>query len=144
MYVYRLRKEEVAKGYRHEFVFGALLSRTMAYVVFKRFSEVDPAKAHAKVTHERLAGLPVPVVDFSNREQRRLHEKVVGNVRKLLTAKAELGGTEDREIEQDLRALWGLSPADGGYINGEFYDLPESQVIRDLFPEGRPQPVRLD
>ncbi len=144
VYVYRLRREEVAKGSRHEFVLAALLSRTMAYVVFKRFSEVDPAKAHAKLTHKRLAGLPIPVVDFKNREQRRLHENVVGNVRKLLTGKAELGGAEDREIEQHLRALWGLSPADGAYINGEFFDLPEGQVIRDLFPNGRPQPVCFD
>jgi hypothetical protein len=141
VYLYRLRKDEAKKGYRHEYVLGALLSRTMAYLIFKRFSEVDPAKAHAKLTHKRLAGLPIPVVDFNSPGQRGLHDSVVRNVRKLLASKAELGGVEDRHIEQQLRALWGITAADGAYINGEFYDLPEGQAIRDLFPAGRPQPV---
>ena len=35
VYVYRLRDGERAKGYKHEFVLAALLSRTMAYPVFK-------------------------------------------------------------------------------------------------------------
>jgi hypothetical protein len=58
LYLYRLKPERVAAGWTHEYLLGAFLSRTMAYVVFKRFAEVDPDKAHAKVTHERLAQLP--------------------------------------------------------------------------------------
>ena len=141
VYLYQLRNAETRKGYRHEFVLGAFLSRTMAYVVFKRFSEVDPAKAHAKLTHERLAELPIPRIDFDNPAQAQSHGKVVANVRKLLEGKAELGGEEDREIEQILRELWGLTSEDGAYINGEFHDLPDSQIIRELFPDGPPPPV---
>jgi hypothetical protein len=110
----------------------------MAYVVFKRFGEVDPAKAHAKMTHERLETLPIPVVDFEDRGQRRIHEKITENVSKLLQRSACLGGSEDREIEQLLRQLWHVTADDGAYINGEFFDLPESQVLIDLFPNGRP------
>lgn len=112
----------------------------MAYFVFKRFAEVDPAKAHAKLTHDRLAGLPIPKVDFNNPDQRNLHAAVVKNARKLLDGKSPLGGEEDRAIEQALRELWGISAEEGAYVNGEFYDLPDSQVLRDLFPQGKPKP----
>lgn len=141
VYIYRLKPEYQQEGYRHEFVLGTLLSRTMAYLVFKRFSEVDPDKAHVKVTHERLSELPIPKVDFAHREARSLHDTVVRNVRSLLDGKAKLGEQEDRQIEQSLRALWDITADEGAYINGEFYDLPDSQVLRDLFPQGRPKPL---
>jgi hypothetical protein len=140
VYVYKVKAERQAEGYAHEFVLGALLSRAMAYYVFKRFSEVDPAKAHAKLTHERLGTLPIPRVDFADKQQRQLHDRVVESVTKLLDGGAVLGGTEDRAVEQALRQLWGLTGENGAYINREFSDLPESQVIRDLFPEGVPRP----
>ena len=142
IYVYRLRDSESEKGYRHEYVLAALLSRTMAYFVFKRFAEIDVAKAHAKLTHERLACLPIPVVDFNDPFQRAAHDEIVLDVNLLLDGSAELGGEEDRDIEQRLRRLWGLSGPDGAYINGEFYDLPDGQVMRDLFPQGRPRPQK--
>lgn len=115
----------------------------MAYYVFKRFAEVDPAKAHAKLTHERLADLPIPKVHFSVPAQRNAHRRIIANVTKLLSGSAEIGGQEDREIENDLRYLWSIDSIDGAYINGEFYDLPGSQVLRDLFPDGPPKPATL-
>jgi len=142
VYVYRLTEEATAKGHQHEFLLAALLSRTMAYYIFKRFAEVDPAKAHAKLTHERLAGLPIPRVDFDDRDSSQAYSRVVANVRELLDGRADLGGSEDLAIEVDLRKLWGLSGTDGAYINGEFSDLPDSQVIHDLFPNGRPRARR--
>ncbi|MBI3947613.1 MAG: N-6 DNA methylase [Armatimonadetes bacterium] len=141
VYIYRLRDAYLARGYRHEFVLGALLSRTMSYFVLKRFSEADPAKAFAKLTHERLADLPVPDVQLTDAAHRTAHDTIVENVGSLLRGTAHLGGKEDLEIEQVLRDLWAISNADGAYINGEFHDLPDSQPIRDLFPNGRPRPV---
>ena len=143
VYIYRLRKEMAAEGYRHEFVLAALVSRTMAYCVFKRFGEIDPAKAHAKLTHERLADLPIPRVDFADKAQRQLHDQIVANVGRLLNGSEHIGGAADREIETALRGLWHVDNDDGAYINGEFYDLPESQAVRDLFPNGRPRPELL-
>jgi hypothetical protein len=140
VYIYRLLQERQLAGYSHEFILGAMLSRTMAFCVFKRFGEVDPAKAHAKLTHERLADLPIPEVDFADPRQRNLHGTVTASVLALLDGNERIGGAADREIERSLRELWGISPQDGAYINAEFYDLPDGQAIRDLFPEGRPRP----
>jgi hypothetical protein len=138
VYIYRLKPENAR--YSHQYVLAALLSRTMAYYVFKRFAEVDPARAHAKLTHERLQNLPIPRLDFSRQADRQMRDRIVARVTSLLEGTAELGGTEDLEVEQDLRNLWGLTPEHGQHINGEFAQLPDSQVIRDLFPHGRVYP----
>ncbi len=113
----------------------------MSYVVFKRFAETDPSKAHAKLTHVRIQDLPIPLVDPQDRESKRLHDRIVVAAQALLAGADRLGGIADLQIEQDLRTLWGLSGDDGAYINGEFHGLPEGQVIRDLFPDGVPRPM---
>lgn len=138
VYLYRLKPEMVALGYRHEFLLAALLSRTMTYYVFKRFGEVDPARAHAKLTHARLEALPIPKVDFSDEGQRGIHDDIAARAQMLLSGEAALGGPDDKTVELLLRELWGLSAEDGAYINGEFAGLPSSQAIIDLFPDGVP------
>jgi N-6 DNA Methylase/TaqI-like C-terminal specificity domain len=141
VYIYRLKPEFSSQGYTHEFLLGALLSRTMTYYIFKRFGEIDPAKAHAKLTHDRLSALPLPRINFAEQGSAKLHALVVDNVRLLLQQTAKLGGSEDRAIEQALRKVWKISAEDGAYINGEFFDVPDSQPIRDLFPDGPPKPT---
>jgi hypothetical protein len=141
VYWYRLKPEQLAVGYTHEFLLGVLLSRTMAYHIFKRFSEVDPARAHAKVTHERLRTFPIPRVDFDNSVEKQIHDKVVESVKKLLAGEARVGGPEDMQIDVALRQLWGLSPDDGLHIALELAQLPAGQVIRDLFPDGVPKQI---
>lgn len=137
VYIYRVRPEFSAAGLSNEYVLAALVSRAMAFYVFKRFGEVDPARAHAKLTHERLATLPIPVIDLQQKAGQRIHEEIILNVRKLLCGEARLGGPEDWRIELLLRELWGLTAEDGRYMNSELAQVPESQSLRDLFPEGR-------
>jgi Eco57I restriction-modification methylase/restriction endonuclease TaqI-like protein len=141
VYYYRLTEDAEKEGYSNEFLLGVLLSRTVAYYVFKRFGEVDPARAHAKLTHERLSRFPVPAIDFEDRDQRALHDEVSMNVRLLQEGKAEPGGHEDMRIDIALRELWGISADDGLYINLELARLPAGQVIRELFPRGLPKLV---
>jgi hypothetical protein len=136
VYIYRVKS---TRPHDERFILATLLSRSMAYYIFKRFAEVDPDRAHAKLTHARLASLPIPKVDFGDLAQQNLHSEIVALVEKML-ADSNLGGPEDLEIEQKLRKLWGISAEDGEYINGEFYRVPTSQVVRDLFPEGPPRP----
>ena len=139
VYIYRLKSEFLDLGWRHEFVLAALLSRTIAYYVFKRWSEVDPDKAHPKMTHTRLGQLPIPRLDFADRQHKGIHDQVVKAVLVLLSSTSPLDSVEDRTIEVLLRGLWGLAPDDGAYINGEFFDLPSGQVVKSLFPAGVPR-----
>jgi hypothetical protein len=106
--------------------------------MFKRFGEVDPDKAHPKLTHARLAAFPIPKADFNDSNFRKCHDIIVDSVRSLLNGDETIGGEADRRIEQQLRDLWKISPDEGAYINGQFGDLPYGQAIRELFPQGRP------
>lgn len=138
IYLYRLTHEALAGGYTPEFVLAALLSRVQTYFIFKRFGEIDVAKAHPKLTHDRLASLPIPRLD-GGQAARRTVEAITADVRALLQGDAQLGGQEDLRIELSLRTLWHLDPSDGAYINGQFADIPPGQAVADLFPNGVPK-----
>ncbi len=127
VYIYRVRPEQAQ--WTNEWVLAVLLSRAMAYYVFKRFAEVDPARAHAKLTHERLAGLPIPRLDPGLREQ------IGKDVRALLRGEARLGGEEDWRIEAAVRDSYGLTARDGAHVDAQLRSLPRSQAITELFPE---------
>jgi hypothetical protein len=142
IYVYRIREPWVVEGYRHEFLLATLLSRTFTYYVFKRFGEVDRARAHAKMTHERPSTLPAPRIDFSDRASRAAHDDIVAAVRRLCAGESELGAEDDLRIELALRALWGITPGEAAYINGEFSHVPAGQVVRELYPRGTPRSAR--
>jgi tRNA1(Val) A37 N6-methylase TrmN6 len=133
LYVYRVNPEH--DGYTNEYVLAVLLSRTMAYYVFKRFGEVDPARAHAKLTHQRLSSLPIPRLALGDARQSALHRQIQTDVRSLLSGAAALGGEADWRIERAIRELYGLDAQDGEYIDSELQALPRSQAINELFPE---------
>lgn len=135
IYIYRATDDSHRDGYTSEFILGALLSRTMGYYLFKRFGEIDVARAHVKVTHERLSKLPIP--KLGTQARRKKAAEITGAVRKMLD-RPEYGGAIDHEIEQALRGLWGLTPTEGAYINGVFSLVPDGQYVRDLFPNGAP------
>lgn len=143
VYVYRLLEEHASAGYAHEYVLAALLSRTMTYYVFKQFGEIDPAKAHSKLTHDRLQSLPIPRLDFADQRHRDIQAAIVADVRLLLAGTAALGGEEDGRVELQLRRLWGIAAVEGAYVNSQFYGLDNSQVVRDLFPAGPPKPQEI-
>lgn len=131
VYVYRVNPEHDAWG--NEYVLAVLLSRAMAYCVFKHFGEVDPARAHAKLTHARLADLPIPTIDPANPRHQRLLQQLREDVRALLGG-AALGGREDWRIEAAIRELYGLTPAESATIDAELQSLPPSQALEQLFP----------
>ena len=138
VYLYRINEMGLRRGVSLEFVLGALVSRTMTYLLFKKYGEIDPDRAYAKLTHERLLPLPIPVPQVANKVFARLHERVSANVRKLLKQEETFGGAADLQIEEDLRRLWGFSSDDAAYVNGEFSAVPTSQLVRELFPDGAP------
>jgi len=143
IYVYRLTSSAAAAGYSLNFILGALLSRTMHYVLVKKFQEVDPARAHAKVTHARLEDLPIPVVDFSDPIAKAFHDGIVSSVARLLSSSSPNGSPADLEVEANLRALYGITPLGGAYINGELGKLPEGAAKHELFPAAVPIPLVL-
>lgn len=140
VYIYRATPEVRDAGYTEEFLLGCLASRTMNYVIMKRFAEIDPARAFAKLTHAKILRLPIPRLEDAVRRQ--IAQSVCAEVRQLLQ-NPKYGSEADLRIEMLLRQLWGITPDEGRYINGFFSGLPDGQAVRDLFPEGAPVAVPL-
>jgi TaqI-like C-terminal specificity domain len=138
VYIYRATEQSKRIGYSNEFILAGLVSRTMNFIVMKRFGEVDPARAFSKLTHARLESLPIPKLE-SNED--RAIARDVSVLADALLSGAALGGEEDQRIELLVRRLWQISPDEGRYINGFFSNLPDGQAIAALFPEGAPAAI---
>jgi N-6 DNA Methylase len=102
VYLYRITDEARWQGYSNEFVLACLVSRTMNFVVMKKFGEIDPARAFAKLTHARIGSLPIPIVDDD--AKRQMAAQIEQQVRMMLAA-PDYGGSIDQTIEQCLRGL---------------------------------------
>jgi hypothetical protein len=135
VYIYRVTEEARLQGYSNEFILACLVSRIMNFIVMKRFGEIDPARAFAKLTHARIEALPIPnIVEPEHKlVAREVDELVEG-----MLSERQLGGQADHRIESLLRRLWGIEPDEGRYINGFYSNLPDGQAVRDLFPDGAP------
>lgn len=138
VYIYRASETAITEGYSNEFILACLVSRTMNYIIMKRFAEIDPARAFAKLTHARIVDLPIPRLE---RDARRAVASEVSTLVRRVLAQRGPGSESDQRIEILLRGLWGITPDEGRYINGFFSALPDGQAVRELFPEGAPQPI---
>ena len=138
VYIYRVTQEARDLGYSNEFLLACLVSRTMNFIVMKRFAEIDPARAFAKLTHARIALLPIPAL---SREEDKAVARDIATLAQQMLSGQQLGSQRDYQIETLLRGLWGITPDEGRYINGFFSSLPDGQAVRDLFPEGAPTSV---
>jgi hypothetical protein len=110
----------------------------MNFYSMKKFGEVDPARAFAKLTHSRLAHFPIPAL--SSEDDRGAAGRIAAAARVMLADRA-YGSEQDYLIERELRALWGITGDEGRYINGFFSQLPPGQAVVDLFPQGAPSRV---
>jgi hypothetical protein len=138
VYIYRPTSEAARKEYTLEYILACLCSRIMNYIILKSFGEIDPARAFAKLTHERMESLPIAKAEnLSNAERSRLTKLV----RAMLSAERN-GGPEDFEIEHLVGRAWGLSSAAIAYVNSTFALVPEDQMVQSLFPDGPPKPQR--
>jgi TaqI-like C-terminal specificity domain len=135
VYIYRVTEEARLEGYSNEFILACLVSRTMNFIVMKRFGEIDPARAFAKLTHARIEALPIP--NLVEAEHRSVAAEV-GELAQNMLSERRLGSQTDHRIESLLRRLWGVEPDEGRYINGFYSNLPDGQAVRDLFPDGAP------
>lgn len=140
VYIYRATKEARASGYTEEFLLGCMASRTMNFIIMKRFAEIDPARAFAKLTHAKILKLPIPLL--ADEPSRQIARSIASEVKQLLKSQ-KYGGAADLRIEMLLHQLWGITPDEGRYINGFFSLLPDGQAVRDLFPDGAPSAIAL-
>lgn len=123
----------------HRFVLAVLNSRLMHYYVFKRFGEIDAAQAFAKLTHNKIRALPIPIKLILSRDGNRSYRRILESVDKMLTGSA-LGSKTDWSIDRDLARLYGLRGGQSAYVNSQLGLVAYHKAMRSLFPRGPPPP----
>jgi len=142
VYVYRIKDEY--NQVDHKFLLGVLQSRVMAYYVFKRFGEIDASQAFSKLTHVRLATLPIPIRNYNEPEWKTKHDQIVDLVDGMLDG-AELGGSVDWQLERLIQELYSLSPADNAYIMRQLGLTAYHKAMREMFPSRPPpKPIKIE
>jgi hypothetical protein len=133
VYTWQIQDKWQKQGYDHRFLYACLQSRMLAFFVSKKFGEVDPDRAHAKLTITRIKQLPIPKVDFSNQDEKDYHDEICDLVDKMLKS-GSVGSRIDFKIDNLIRELWGLSNEDAKHIHSELKALPKSQPLKELYP----------
>ena len=122
-----------------KFLLGIIHSRALSYYLLKRYGEIDNAQAFSKVTHTKLAVLPIPVKEWSTENWQRRHHRIVELVDEMLKGEP-IGGTVDYELENLICELYGLNGKERAHIMSQFGLVEYHRAIKELFPERPPRP----
>jgi hypothetical protein len=133
VYVYRVKPEQAVAGYTEELVLAVLCSRVFLYLVFKEFGEIDSTRAFAKMTHARLANMPLPFL--GSKDALKVAASIGAAVRGIVNAQSVAEDT-DWEIERGIAGLWGLNQDDVVHIVHEFAKVHVNETLLALFPQG--------
>ncbi|MBI4394029.1 MAG: N-6 DNA methylase [Euryarchaeota archaeon] len=128
---------DAPKDLDHRFLLALLNSRTFQYYVFKRFGELDAAQAFAKLTHDKIRSLPIPLRPLHTAAGRKAYAQILENVDKIMATHRL---ADDYAIERAIQSLFGLNPQDKAHIQGQLGLVGYHQAMQDLFPIERPRP----
>lgn len=119
------------------FMLALLNSRIFHYYVFKRFGEIDAAQAFAKLTHDKIRSLPVPILELKSQDGVRAYERILSAVDRLLSGEPS-GSKADWGIDRDLAKLYGLDGNQQAHANLQLGLVAYHKAMRSLFPSGPP------
>ena len=135
VYVYKVLDDYRNIGIDELAVLGVLLSRIFHYYLFKEFGEIDSAKAFVKLTHTRIADLPFPNIESSQRKELERLKKLVSTL-----DAGEIDGVTfnkfDWEVEGIVSRLFNINEKDIPRLVNEFSKVHENSTLLGLFPNG--------
>jgi chaperonin cofactor prefoldin len=129
------KKEDAPQEYtqiRMEYVLGLLNSRLMLYYYFKKFGELE-WQSFPYVTQKTLKQLPLRRINFSNDEEKKLHDQIVQKVTAILaqSKKGEVPKNLDYEIEDLVMKLYKITPEMKQHVWNELKKVQRLRIIRD-------------
>lgn len=132
VFIFKL-KDEIPEKYRNlrlEFILGVLNSRVILYYYYKKCGEVE-WKSFPYVTPKTLKQLPIPEIDFSNYEEKEIHDRIVEKVTDILHERGNFE-TLDFEIENLVMDLYGITPEMKTYVWKELRKVQRLRIIREV------------
>ncbi len=132
VFIFKL-KEKIPKKYqdlRLEYILGVLNSRVILYYYYKKFGELE-WKSFPYVTPKTLRQLPLPDIDFSNLEEKEIHDEIVGKVSDILHKRGDFKKL-DFEIEELVMSLYGITPEMKVHMWNELKKVQKLRIIREV------------
>jgi len=123
-------KAEPKSREKLEYILGVLNSRLMLYYYFKKFGDIE-WKSFPYMTQKTLQQLPIRKIDFSDAEQKAIHEKIVGLVQTALRRNQPIDEKADFEIEDLVMRLYGISASMKTRIWQELNKVQRLRIIRE-------------
>lgn len=132
VFIFRLR-ERIPEKYQNlklEYILGVLNSRVILYYYYKKFGEVE-WKSFPYVTPKTLRQLPLPNIDFSNPEEKDIHDRIAEKVSDILYKKEDCERL-DFEIEELIMNLYGITPEMKAHMWRELKKVQKLRIIREV------------
>ncbi len=132
VFIFKLR-ENIPQRYKElnlEYILGVLNSRVVLYYYYKKFGELE-WKSFPYVTPKTLRQLPIPDIDFSNPEEKRIHDKIVKKVSDILYIRGDFEKL-DFEVEDLVMKLYGITPEMKVHMWNELKKVQKLRIIREV------------
>lgn len=135
VFVFKMKRKlpEQYQNYKLEYILGIINSRLMLYYYYKKFGELE-WKSFPYVTQKTIKQLPLRKIDFSNPEERRMHNEIVQKVSEIIreSADEDVPKQLDYEIEDLVMKLYGITPTMKTHIWKELKKVQRLRIIREI------------
>jgi len=134
VFIFKIREKlpKEYQDYKLEYVLGIINSRLMLYYYYKKFGELE-WKSFPYVTQKTIKQLPLRKIDFSNSDQRKLHDEIVQKVITIIkqSENKEVPKQLDYEIENLVMKLYEITPEMRKHIWDELKKVQRLRIIRE-------------
>ncbi|MGD2250592.1 MAG: N-6 DNA methylase [Candidatus Methanofastidiosia archaeon] len=132
VFIFKL-KEKIPSEYKDlklEYILGVLNSRIILYYYYKKFGEIE-WKSFPYITPKVIKMLPLPDIDFSNPEKRKIHDIIAEKVSDILHERGDFDKL-DYEIEKLVMDLFGITAEMKPHIWKELRNVQKLRIIREV------------
>lgn len=134
VYIFKMKEEraEENQDYKLEYIMGLIGSRLMLYYYYKKFGELE-WKSFPYVTQKTIKQLPLRKIDFSDPEQRRLHDEIVQKVSEIIEQSKgrKVPKQLDFDIEDLVMKVYKIAPTMKTHIWSELKRVQRLRIIRE-------------
>ncbi len=110
---------------------GVLNSRLMLYRYYMRSGDTE-WRSFPRWTQELVQDIPVRAIDFSGRQQAKLHDEIADRVAAVLATGKPPTDHEDYEIEKRVMQVYGITRPMCRRIFEVLHQVQRLRVIREM------------
>jgi hypothetical protein len=114
-----------------EYLLGVLNSRIMLYRYYMKSGDTE-WRSFPRWTQELVQELPIRAIDFSQRREANLHDKIADRVARVLATRNPPSTHDDYQIEILVMQLYGVTRSMCRRIFDVLHEVQRLRVIREM------------